>query len=451
MALFGMQIYETAEPTPITEASNDARPPAPPSDADIAIRVSGVGKMYRIYDRPQDRLKQMLFWRFGRSYGREFWALRDVSFEVRKGETVGIIGRNGSGKSTLLQIIAGTLAPSEGEVRVNGRVAALLELGSGFNPEFTGRENVFLNGAILGISHEEMEQRFDDIAAFADIGEFIDQPVKLYSSGMYARLAFSVAISVDPDILIVDEILSVGDTLFQQKCVSRLRDMRARGLTLLFVSHSIDAIKSVCSRGMLLSEGCCIYQGTAEQATDIYLKHVRDLMNQENQSYVSHLISHPVVEHRPLRGQQRYGTGHAIIERVHLTDERGQERVGFVFGERIVLSVSYRSLIDIDGLSVSFLIRDATGIDLMGTTTFDERVELPALAAGQIGEMRFSFTNYLRSGSYGISVAINRVTQRDLSDNVLLDQIDAVTGFEVIGRPDRPVHYKFHIPIKITL
>src|SRR5829696_2572400 len=192
-------------------------PPAP----EVAISVRGAGKMHRIYDRPQDRLKQML-WRGRRQYGREFWALRDVSFELRRGEMMGIIGRNGSGKSTLLQIIAGTLTPSEGEVTVNGRVAALLELGSGFNPEFTGRENVFLNGSILGISREEIQQRFDDIAAFADIGGFIEQPVKTYSSGMLVRLAFAVQASIEPDVLIVDEALAGGDVFFRQKCYRRL-------------------------------------------------------------------------------------------------------------------------------------------------------------------------------------------------------------------------------------
>src|SRR5262245_51914273 len=180
---------------------------------EVAISVRGIGKMYRMYDRPRDRLKQMLL-RGRRMYGREFWALRDVSFEVRKGETVGIIGRNGSGKSTLLQIIAGTLAPSAGEVQVTGRVAALMGVGRGVNPEFTGRENVFLNGSILGFSREEMAQRFDEIAAFADIGEFIDQPVKMYSSGMFVRLAFAVQAHVPTEVLIIDEALSVGDIFF---------------------------------------------------------------------------------------------------------------------------------------------------------------------------------------------------------------------------------------------
>lgn len=237
--------------------------------------MRGVGKMYRIYDRPQDRLKQMLLWRLGRSYGQEFWALRDVSFEVHRGETVGIIGRNGSGKSTLLQIIAGTLAPTTGDVTVSGRVAALLELGSGFNPEFTGRENVFMNAAILGLSPAEVAARFDAIAAFADIGPFLEQPVKLYSSGMLMRLAFAVQAHIEPDLLIVDEALSVGDAYFQHKCMRHIKRLVDGGTTLLFVSHSTDTVKRLCSRGLYLQDGQARYFGSAGVAVERYLASLR--------------------------------------------------------------------------------------------------------------------------------------------------------------------------------
>jgi lipopolysaccharide transport system ATP-binding protein len=222
--------------------------------ADIAIRVQNLSKCYHIYDKPRDRLMQMLA-RGRKQYFREFWALKDVSFEVKKGETVGIIGRNGSGKSTLLQMICGTLNPTSGSIQANGRIAALLELGSGFNPEFTGRENVYMNGAILGLGKEEIDSRFDDIAAFADIGEFIEQPVKTYSSGMMVRLAFSVAINVEPEILIVDEALSVGDEIFQRKCFSRIEAIRAGGATILFVSHSGAQIVELCDRAVLMDAG----------------------------------------------------------------------------------------------------------------------------------------------------------------------------------------------------
>src|SRR5690349_15140700 len=244
-------------------------------DADVALRVRDVSKMYRIYDNPQDRLKRMLFRRRRDSYGHEFWALRDVSFEVKKGQAIGVLGRNGSGKSTLMQIIAGTLAPTAGDVWVNGRVSALLELGSGFNPEFTGRENVFLNGAILGIEHAEMERRFDDIAAFADIGQFIDQPVKTYSSGMIVRLAFAVAASIDPEILIVDEALSVGDVYFQHRCMRRIKQLVDAGTTLLFVSHATDTVKRFCQRGLWLDSGVTRYFGEAGVAAERYLAFMR--------------------------------------------------------------------------------------------------------------------------------------------------------------------------------
>lgn len=253
-------------------AQTIAAPAATESDASpaLVLEARGVGKMYRMYDRPQDRLKQMLFSRFGRSYGRDFWALRDVSLEVWRGERVGILGRNGSGKSTLLQIVAGTLAPTEGEVVVRGRVAALLELGSGFNPEFTGRENAVMNGAILGLKSHEMEARMDEIAAFADIGEFLDQPVKLYSSGMFVRLAFAVATNVDADVLLIDEALAVGDVFFQQKCYRRLDALRDKGVSVLFVSHSMADIEQFCQRALVLDHGDVAFAGPASEAVKRY-------------------------------------------------------------------------------------------------------------------------------------------------------------------------------------
>jgi len=224
------------------------------SDGDIAIRVSSLSKCYHIYDKPADRLKQTLL-RGRRQYYREFWALKDVSFEVRRGEAVGIIGRNGSGKSTLLQLITGTIRPTTGEIEANGRIAALLELGSGFNPDFTGRENVYLNGALLGLTTEEINNRFDAITAFADIGQYIDQPVKTYSSGMLVRLAFAVQVQIEPDILIVDEALAVGDALFQKRCFQQIEKLVSNGTSLLFVSHDLDVVRLMCDRVMVLYLG----------------------------------------------------------------------------------------------------------------------------------------------------------------------------------------------------
>ncbi len=258
----------------------------PPTDAerggahaDTAISVRNLSKHYFIYRRPEDRLKQSIVPRLQRLIGRapakyyqDFAALNGVSFDVRRGETVGIIGRNGCGKSTLLQIICGTLQPSEGEVVVNGRIAALLELGAGFNPEFTGRENVLMKAAILGLSPKEIAARFDEIAAFADIGPFIEQPVKTYSSGMYVRLAFAVAINVDPDILVIDESLAVGDVAFQRKCFARLEQIRERGATILFVSHSTGAIVELCDRAILLDAGEALLDGKPKRVVNQYLK-----------------------------------------------------------------------------------------------------------------------------------------------------------------------------------
>ncbi len=244
---------------------------------DVAIRVTDLSKSYQIYDNPRDRLKQFILPHLQRlaglsqkQYFKAFRALNDVSFEVKKGETLGIIGRNGSGKSTLLQIICGTLTPSSGEVETRGRVAALLELGSGFNPEFTGRENVYLNAAVLGFSKEAIDARFDDIVAFADIGEFINQPVKMYSSGMVVRLAFAVAINVDPEILVVDEALSVGDELFQRKCFSRIETIRACGATILFVSHSGSTVIELCDRALLMDSGEKLVVGIPKQIVGYY-------------------------------------------------------------------------------------------------------------------------------------------------------------------------------------
>lgn len=276
--LAGRPAGEERQPADTAEGSGASGVAAVRED-EHAILVDNLSKCFQIFDKPQDRLKQSIFHRLNRVAGRppkryfhEFWALRDVSFSVRKGETVGIIGRNGSGKSTLLQIICGTLEASGGAVETSGRVAALLELGSGFNPEFTGRENVFMNGAVLGLSNEQIEERFDDIAAFADIGEFVEQPVKTYSSGMMVRLAFAVAINVDPEILIVDEALSVGDELFQRKCFSKIEALKQDGATILFVSHAGPTLVELCDWAILLDHGELLTYGKPKAIVGRYQK-----------------------------------------------------------------------------------------------------------------------------------------------------------------------------------
>jgi lipopolysaccharide transport system ATP-binding protein len=252
------------------------------SSDEIVIRVLGLSKRYQLYDSPRDRLKQFILPRIRKLFGlkskkyfRDFWALKDVSFEIKKGETIGIVGRNGSGKSTLLQLIAGTLQPTNGSVEINGRVAALLELGSGFNMEFTGRENVYMNAAVLGLSREEIDRKFEDIASFANIGQFMDQSVKLYSSGMLVRLAFAVSVCIEPDILIVDEALAVGDVVFQFRCLGRLRKLIEQGTTLLFVSHDAGLVRNFCNKALLLEDGRLQMFGSCFDVTETYIMNAR--------------------------------------------------------------------------------------------------------------------------------------------------------------------------------
>jgi lipopolysaccharide transport system ATP-binding protein len=403
------------------ESTPTLSPPAPMPAPEMVISVCGVGKMYRIYDRPQDRLKQML-WRGRRQYGREFWALRDVSFELRKGETVGIIGRNGSGKSTLLQIIAGTLAPSEGEVTVNGRVAALLELGSGFNPEFTGRENVFLNGAILGFSREEMDLYFDDIVAFADIGEFVDQPVKLYSSGMVVRLAFAVQAFVPKEILIVDEALAVGDIFFQAKCMAQMKRLLDNGVTVLFVSHDTRAVKSLCRRALLLDHGQIIENSTADIVAEKYYSlKVRseqailgttygqgDALDRLGDTENSDNAFTPSADFLKRASFQRLQNGKACFVNVQLLDQYGEEVVQVEYDQEVTLRMAIQVTADISGmLEFGYHIRDSNGVDLVYS---DSIIEQTGIAAPQMGDRYvadWTFKTALHAGNYTIATGMS--------------------------------------------
>jgi lipopolysaccharide transport system ATP-binding protein len=403
---------------------------SPPTD-DVVISVRNVGKMYRIYDRPQDRLKHMLLWRFGRHYGREFWALRNVSFEVRRGETVGIIGRNGSGKSTLLQIIAGTLAPTEGEVQVKGRVAALLELGSGFNPEFTGRENVYLNGAILGLSREEIDARFDDIVAFADIGEFIDQPVKFYSSGMVVRLAFAVQVHAPKEVLIVDEALAVGDAAFQRKCMRSLEQFQKDGGTVLLVSHDTQTIVRQCSSCIFLHQGNVVTTGPSKIVTDIYLSFVLGTPEQQNLilelAFENNLSPNSLYSSLLEKGASResdgalnkglrdmgffdpglenpieitYGSGQSEIFDAGMYDANGH-RVNVLFSGKQYRWI-YRVYFFEDAMDVNFgmSIRTVDGIEVVAINSKREGQSYPYIPKGSTVEVSFNMQLNLAPGVY---------------------------------------------------
>ncbi|RLE25169.1 MAG: ABC transporter ATP-binding protein [Actinobacteria bacterium] len=442
----------SADDAPVMAGSSTIRPadhaPTVTVDTDVAIHVDNVSKCYHIYDKPVDRLKQAMFLH-KKNYFTEFWAVKGVSFTVRCGEAVGIIGRNGCGKSTLLQMIAGVLAPTTGRVTTTGRISAMLELGSVLNPNFTGRENVYLQGSVLGITRKQMDEKFDDIAGFADIGAFIDQPLKTYSSGMQARIAFAVNAMIDPDIMIVDEILSVGDIGFQQRCANRLKKLRDNGMTLLYVSHSPDSVRALCQKGLFLVDGKPQFFGASDTAVNAYLKYVREHVNKEMLKDEHHTAGSVDIKTN-LPGDLRYGSGHVQIEAVQILDEAGEPRRSFQFGETIRISATIRAFADTDNLSLSFLVRDRTGIDLMGTTSFDERADLPPLRSGDAITVQFAFENQLRRSGFGVSLAVHRVSSRDYSDNILYDQIDGCATFNVMQDPDRPVHYKFNQPVSIT-
>ena len=338
--------------------------------SDIAIKLENISKCYHIYEKPQDRLKQSIYPRLQRffknqpkQYYREFWALQDISFEIKKGETVGIIGVNGSGKSTLLQIICGTLNPTSGSQHTNGRIAALLELGSGFNPEFTGRENVYMNAAILGLSQTEIESRLDDILGFADIGNFVDQPVKTYSSGMFVRLAFAVNIMSDPKIMVVDEALAVGDMRFQAKCISALKRIQNNGATILFVSHDIGSIKSLCSRGIYLLNGQLKAIGRSGEIAERYIRDMREKMNNDhNEIYLNSTEEVAAINQDPIQqksrnnrifkapdefnariASSRYGTGEAKVTYVELLDQNSENIIEARFDQEVSIRIYFVS------------------------------------------------------------------------------------------------------------
>lgn len=397
--------------------------------SDLAIAVQCLSKCYHIYDRPQDRLKQGL-WRGRKQFFREFWALRNVSFEVRKGEAVGIIGRNGSGKSTLLQLIAGTLAPTSGDVRVNGRIAALLELGSGFNPDFTGRENVYMNGAILGLSQEEIAARFDEIADFADIGQFIDQPVKTYSSGMIVRLAFAISACVEPDILIVDEALAVGDAAFQFKCMQRIERLTHSGTTLLFVSHDIGAVKSFCQRAVYLSKGEVKAAGSASDMAELYLMDLKDDHRRALTAGAAVSLKTPIGSEKAIA----FGTEQGHVTRAVFT-QTGGTQTACTTGDILEIEAEVEYDATIKHPSVSLVVCDYRMIELTG-----RYISLQRRAAENEVEratVRFAFRAELNSGNYFITLRLEeRISETNL---IPIDKQVGALSFNVI----RPPHAQF--------
>jgi ABC-type polysaccharide/polyol phosphate transport system ATPase subunit len=405
------------------------------SSDDVAIRVEGVSKRYDLYGQPSDQLKQFILPRLQRligrepkQYFREFWALSGVSFELPKGAACGIVGRNGSGKSTLLHLITGTLAPTSGSIATHGRVGALLELGSGFNPEFTGRENIYLNGAIIGFSRDEMDKRFDEIASFADIGKHLDQPLRAYSSGMVVRLAMAVQTQLDPEILIVDEALAVGDAFFQQKCLKRLEQFRANGGTLLFVSHDANSIKQLCDTAILLNDGELVGQGNPRDIIDRY----NGLVAQRSESSGSpvsvvmhaHEVNEPNIA---AQGVWTKATSTVTNGQVELVDvkllDSSLNSVAHIYSEQdLTLQYVIRILRDMDRPAFGMILRDKVGRSIFETSSYAMNRDVAPASAGQLYIVRFRMNFNVSPGQYSFSVGVaNRGFSRsEFEENSLL-------------------------------
>jgi lipopolysaccharide transport system ATP-binding protein len=429
---------------------------------DIAIRVQNLSKCYQIYDAPRDRLKQFVLPRLRgivskahKQYFREFWALKDVSFEIKKGETIGIIGRNGSGKSTLLQMICGTLNPTIGNIQTNGRIAALLELGSGFNPEFSGRENVYLNGTVLGLSKEEIDARFDDIASFADIGDFIEQPVKTYSSGMFVRLAFAIQANVDPEILIVDEALAVGDAYFVHRCMLRFNELQKSGTTILFVSHDANSVRNLCSRAIWLVDGCIREDGNSSKVVDAYLAHLfgRQVVTADPVSATASTGKEVGQEIHPSLQMEtsipnidrRLGDQKCQIIGVGLYDE-SMNRILSSLNDKVVilrLTIQNYSLDAKTALAVGYIFRNAKGQEVASTNSQIEGLIIEPIAKGSYLTIRMNVTlPCLHPDSYAFTVTAGYIGQGE--EIMLADRIENAIAFDLAS--DKRVHVMMSFP-----
>lgn len=423
----------------------------------VLVRAQGLGKKYRIYGSPRARLVEWAS--LGRlCRHRDFWALRDVSFELAPGDKLGVLGMNGAGKSTLLGLVAGLLTPNEGAVEAHGDVAALLDLAAGFHKDFTGRENVLLAGQLRGLTRRQMLHYMGDIVEFAEIGEFIDQPVRTYSTGMVMRLAFSVATMVTPDVLIVDEVISVGDAFFQHKCMQRMKELTGGGTALLFVSHSTDQVRTVCNRGLVLDQGRPVYIGDSERAADVYLREIRE--REARRAAQKSRAPRPLPGGQSRRPQGfppahafEYGPAErAEIVNVRVTDEDGAPRESFRIGEDVCLNIHVRVKADVERLGAAFLVRDRNGVDLLGTTSHHYGYTVERARPGQDLVFRFSFPNLLKAGHYACTAAINRLAPtRDLTAAITIHQFDNVAGYHSSGLPDLDVYHRVYAPVAVDV
>jgi ABC-type polysaccharide/polyol phosphate transport system ATPase subunit len=416
------------------------------------IRFQGVSKSYPVYDAPSHRLKELFFLN-RRVFHRDFWALSDLNFEVAGGETFCIVGENGSGKSTLLQLVAGIFQPTRGSVEVQGRVSALLELGSGFNPEFTGRENVYLNAAILGFNRAETDRVYRSIEEFAEIGAFIDQPVKTYSSGMVVRLAFAVAIHVDPEILIVDEALAVGDIYFRQRCLRKVHELRGRGITILFVSHSAGDVKALGDRTLWLERGRQRDLGDTDRVVSRYLA----AMVEKDSAYLGlktravslrPAVQAPEVVTRIPNIDHRYGDQRAEVLGIAVLDSFGRPLGMLSPASSIVVRISVQARQTLPVPNIGFMLRNHLGVDFAGTNTIREGFELPAMMAGDVYTVDFHLElPDLYPGSFSFSPA---VADGNLLNYRMCDWIDNALTLQM-AHGEGQVYGYIHLPCRVEL
>ena len=411
-------------------------------DKNLAISVQGVSKIYKLYDKPIDRLKEAVSLTH-KSYHRDFFALSDISFDVKKGETVGIIGTNGSGKSTILKIITGVLSPTTGTAEVSGNISALLELGAGFNSEYTGLENIYMNGTMMGFSRQEMERRMDDILRFADIGDFVNQPVKTYSSGMFVRLAFALAINVDPEILIVDEALSVGDVFFQAKCYRRMEEMMKNGTTILMVRHDMGSIIKYCDKVVLLNRGHFVAQGEAGKMVDLYKKILANQTDELAEALIEEkkeALGLPVeatVSDKRMKDRmnlnpevQEYGDGRASFEDFGTLDARGNVTNLLLKGEMFTIRERVRFHAPIENPIFTYTLRDKKGTDITGTNTLFEGTEIKPVKDGDVYTVSFRQKMNLQGGEYLLSMSC---TGYENGEHVVYHRLYNVLSLTVIS------------------
>ncbi len=408
-----------------------------------AITVTNVSKVYKLYDKPIDRLKEALN-PLHREYHKKFYALNDLSFQVKKGETVGIIGTNGSGKSTILKIITGVLLPTRGEVKVDGVISALLELGAGFNSEYTGIENIYMNGTMMGFSRKQMDAKLSDILEFADIGDFVYQPVKTYSSGMFVRLAFALAINVEPEILIVDEALSVGDVFFQSKCYRRMEEIRKNGTTILMVTHDMGSIIKYCDKVVLLNKGNFVAQGTPGHMVDLYKKILANQMDslkeeleemndfsgekeKEAQGFHGRLMKESLTINA---SRTEYGDGRAEIYDLGLFDQRGNLTNLLLKGEEFTIKEKIRFAAPVRTPIFTYTIKDKKGTDLSGTNTMFEGTDIKPVKAGDEYEVSFTQRMTLQGGEYLLSMSCTGFEQ---GEHVVYHRLYDVANITVIS------------------